>query len=374
LQYFVTRKTKKSKARTLKGERNAILSTSVRACIFPLAIDDTFDGQPVVEFSRAIEETIKLTLPQVEAVHQKATRPVWDPPPKSSLSSKSGSSTLRRRVLPEILKARMKTVHHLCGNFMYGDLGLSDYLDGPEGDLEATMATSTREARIDMGPKEARRQLLEASKSNWRDSVRIMALVDKLMPLEADKNQGKVLVYDEFLQTLDVVSNALRAKGIRFYELNGHMTLGDRDTVLRKYTDPEDPVKVMLCTIQCGGLGLTLTVANYVFILTPRWNPSMDKQTIARANRVGQKRQVYVWHFYSNNSIERHVQRVRKKKEKKVKLVLHRDGVPQALRTRMYNWDEMDFRRHVGPSAASLFNMLTIAAYQVAHQRQGGAK
>jgi SNF2 family DNA or RNA helicase len=301
----------------------------------------------VVEFSRAIEETIRLTLPRAEAVHQKTTKPIWDPPPRSSREGKDGPSKLKRRTLPEILKARMKVVHHLCGDFMYGDLGASDYLTGQDGDLESAFTISAREAKIENGPKEARKQLLEASKSNWKDSVRIKALVDKLIPLESDENQGKILIYDEFLQTLDVVSNALRAKGIRFYELNGHMTLAERDDVLRKYTDPENPVKVMLCTIQCGGLGLTLTVANNVFILTPRWNPSMDRQTIARANRVGQRRQVYVWHFHSENSIERHVQKVRKKKDKKVKLVLHRDGVPKALRARIHKWEENEFRRHV---------------------------
>jgi len=75
--YSVTRKPKKTKAKTLKGVRNAILSTSLRACFFPLAIDDTFNRGRLVEFSRHSVRNTKLTLPTAEAAHQKETRPIW---------------------------------------------------------------------------------------------------------------------------------------------------------------------------------------------------------------------------------------------------------------------------------------------------------
>jgi len=75
--YFVTKKPKKTKAKTLNGVRNAILSTSLRACFFPLAIDDTFNGGRLVEISRHSVGNTKLTLPTTEAAHQKETRPIW---------------------------------------------------------------------------------------------------------------------------------------------------------------------------------------------------------------------------------------------------------------------------------------------------------
>ncbi|KAI4690294.1 hypothetical protein J4E81_007446 [Alternaria sp. BMP 2799] len=75
--YFVTKKPKKPKTKTLKGVRNAILSTSIRTCFFPLAIDDTFNGGRLVEFSRHSVRNTRLTLPTAEAAHQKETRPIW---------------------------------------------------------------------------------------------------------------------------------------------------------------------------------------------------------------------------------------------------------------------------------------------------------
>jgi len=77
-EYFVSKRPKKSKARTLKGERSAILSTSLRACVFPLRIDDTFNGERLVEFSRAIENHTLVTISPLESAHQKDAKQLWD--------------------------------------------------------------------------------------------------------------------------------------------------------------------------------------------------------------------------------------------------------------------------------------------------------
>ncbi|KAH9870108.1 hypothetical protein J1614_007030 [Plenodomus biglobosus] len=345
--YFVTKKSTKSQARTLKGDRNAILSTSLRACIFPLAIDDTFDGVPVVAFARANITRITYTLPAIEATHQKTTKQIWDPATRKKYAASSISSDrLQKRRLPEILKARMKVVYYMCGDLSYGDCGASDYMGGNQ-DLEETLGASSCDRLIDMSAKEARKTLLNGTKKSWFEPPRIQKALEILSPLVSDQAEGKCLVYDEFLQTLDVFSNALRANKIKFLEVNDHMTQKQRDAVLRQFMIPDDPIWVLLITIQCGGLGLTLTEASNVFILTPYWNPSLDRQAIARANRIGQKRQVRVWEFCCNNSIEQYVDKAGKRKDKKAKLVLHHEGVPQALRERMMRWGEKEFRRHL---------------------------
>jgi len=75
-EYFVSKRPKKSKARTLKGERNAILSTILRACAIPLRIDDTFDGKQLVGLSRALENHTLVTLSPSESAYQKTGTPL----------------------------------------------------------------------------------------------------------------------------------------------------------------------------------------------------------------------------------------------------------------------------------------------------------
>ncbi|KAI4608596.1 hypothetical protein J4E83_009032 [Alternaria metachromatica] len=162
-------------------------------------------------------------------------------------------------------------------------------------------------------------------------------LPKQILSLHESKSEGKIIITDEFLQTLEVVSNALRATGIEFLEFNGHMSLKERDAMRERFNDPKDKVRVMLATIQCFGLGLTLVEATNMFILTPRWNPAINAQAASRINRIGQNRQVTIWTFYAHNSIERYIdrERERKKKKKKAVLTLDQKGVSERLRKRV---------------------------------------
>lgn len=49
---------------------------------------------------------------------------------------------------------------------------------------------------------------------------------------------------------------------------------------------------------------LNLTVANQVHIVEPQWNPSVEEQAVARAVRMGQKREVTIYRYVLQNTVE----------------------------------------------------------------------
>ena len=49
---------------------------------------------------------------------------------------------------------------------------------------------------------------------------------------------------------------------------------------------------------------LNLTVASYVHIVEPQWNPAVEEQAVARALRMGQTRPVTVVRYMVKRSIE----------------------------------------------------------------------
>ena len=46
---------------------------------------------------------------------------------------------------------------------------------------------------------------------------------------------------------------------------------------------------VFLISLKAGGVGLTLTEADYVFVLDPWWNPAVEAQAVDRTHRIGQR-------------------------------------------------------------------------------------
>ncbi|KZM19940.1 hypothetical protein ST47_g8888 [Ascochyta rabiei] len=190
---------KSSKAKTLKAHRNAILSTSLKAFVYPLQIDCTFDGKPVVQLQKAVRKQTGIFLKDKDSEYQDFTGYIWD---KGSGEAEAGFFMMGR-LLPEIQKACMKSVHTECGECEYTDFG----------------------DKYDIPPEhpDNRERLKAKAKKNWQSS-RINTLIKLLQP-----------------QTLDVVSNALKAFGIDLIEFNGHMSSGKRDAAIKQFQEPSDP-------------------------------------------------------------------------------------------------------------------------------------
>jgi SWI/SNF-related matrix-associated actin-dependent regulator of chromatin subfamily A3 len=62
---------------------------------------------------------------------------------------------------------------------------------------------------------------------------------------------------------------------------------------------------------------LNLTAANRVFIVEPQWNPSVEKQAVARALRLGQGQSVLVTRYVTNRTVE---QEMRSQQDRKLRL------------------------------------------------------
>lgn len=68
-------------------------------------------------------------------------------------------------------------------------------------------------------------------------------------------------------------------------------------------------IPVFLLTSQVGGLGLTLTAADRVIIVDPAWNPSVDNQSVDRAYRIGQRKNVVVYRLITCGTVEEKIYR-----------------------------------------------------------------
>ena len=69
-----------------------------------------------------------------------------------------------------------------------------------------------------------------------------------------------------------------------------------------------------LISLKAGGFGLNLTEADYVFLMDPWWNPATENQAIDRAHRIGQTKNVMVYRYVAEGTIEEKVLALQKKK------------------------------------------------------------
>jgi SNF2 family DNA or RNA helicase len=71
---------------------------------------------------------------------------------------------------------------------------------------------------------------------------------------------------------------------------------------------------VFLISLKAGGSGLTLTEADYVFVLDPWWNPATEAQAVDRTHRIGQDKTVTVYRLVAEGTIEEKVIELQQRK------------------------------------------------------------
>ena len=94
--------------------------------------------------------------------------------------------------------------------------------------------------------------------------------------------------------------------------LDGSTPLAKRKQMVEAFQHGE--AQVFFISLKAGGLGLNLTAANYVIHLDPWWNPAIEQQATDRAYRIGQKRNVTVYHLIAADTIEEKILRLHKTK------------------------------------------------------------
>lgn len=130
-------------------------------------------------------------------------------------------------------------------------------------------------------------------------SAKTNALVEQLQAIP----NHKALVFSQFTSYLKLIKEALEEAGIKTAYLDG--STRQRDQVVKEFS--EGDAQAFLISLRAGGTGLTLTAADYVFVMDPWWNPAVEEQAIDRAHRIGQKRPVNVYRLVAKGTIEEKV-------------------------------------------------------------------
>jgi SNF2 family DNA or RNA helicase len=140
----------------------------------------------------------------------------------------------------------------------------------------------------------------------------------------------KALVFSQWTKILDLLEPLCKARGIAIARLDGGTR--NRSEVVSQFQSAAGP-PVFLISLKAGGVGLTLTEADHVFLLDPWWNPAVEKQAGDRAHRIGQEKPVFIYRLIAENTVEEKILALQRKKAE---------------------WAEAFFENEEGPSTAPL--------------------
>ncbi|MCU1538647.1 MAG: SNF2-related protein, partial [Humibacillus sp.] len=176
-------------------------------------------------------------------------------------------------------------------------------LDDPEANRVAILAALTRLRQLALDPA-----LVDPAHADKATPAKVEFLVEQLRELAAEGHRA--LVFSQFTGFLRVVEAALTKAGLETAYLDG--STRDRQAVVDGFRQGE--AVAFLISLKAGGFGLTLTEADYVFVLDPWWNPAAEAQAIDRTHRIGQSRPVTVYRLVSAGTIEEKVVALQERK------------------------------------------------------------
>ena len=131
--------------------------------------------------------------------------------------------------------------------------------------------------------------------------------LDKLLR-ELQAGGHRALIFTQMTKVLDILEQFLNIHGHRYLRLDGATKIEQRQILTDRFNN-DSRILAFILSSRSGGLGINLTGADTVIFYDLDWNPAMDKQCQDRCHRIGQTRDVHIYRFVSEHTIESNILR-----------------------------------------------------------------
>lgn len=151
----------------------------------------------------------------------------------------------------------------------------------------------------------------EMKSSDMVSSIKREVLIEQIK--DAVDNGHKILVFTNFIKSIDNICEDLTREGIKHISMTGGTK--DRQGLVEKFQN-DKKCKVFVMTLKTGGVGLNLTAADTIFIYDPWWNKTAEDQAVDRSHRMGQDRTVFSYKLITKGTIEEKILKLQEEKSR----------------------------------------------------------
>ena len=110
---------------------------------------------------------------------------------------------------------------------------------------------------------------------------------------ERKDNGSQKIVFCHFRMEMRELKKRIETMGLKVAIVDGTVTGKERTNLLTS-----EVLDVLILQINTCCEGLNLQSFNEIYFVSPHWNPAVEDQAVARAHRIGQKKDVEVFRFY----------------------------------------------------------------------------
>jgi SNF2 family DNA or RNA helicase len=140
---------------------------------------------------------------------------------------------------------------------------------------------------------------------------------------DAVENGHKVLIFTNYIKSIESITADLKKRGIKYLEMTG--ATKDRQGLVNLF-QKDKKYKVFVMTLKTGGVGLNLTAADTIFIYDPWWNKTVENQAVDRAYRLGQDRTVFSYKLILKDTIEEKILKLQESKSQLLDNLISDEG------------------------------------------------
>ncbi|HDZ23909.1 MAG TPA: DEAD/DEAH box helicase, partial [Desulfobacteraceae bacterium] len=145
----------------------------------------------------------------------------------------------------------------------------------------------------------------------------------------------KIVVYSQFLKTLELMQSHLKDQQIGHTILTGSSR--NRGKIIEQFNNDPD-CRVFLGSLKAGGMGIDLVGGSVVIHYDRWWNAAREDQATDRVHRIGQVRGVQVFKLVTEGTLEEKISAIIEKKRNLMESIIKEDD---ANMLKLFSRDEL---------------------------------
>mmetsp|Transcript_44100 Transcript_44100/g.101816 ORF Transcript_44100/g.101816 Transcript_44100/m.101816 type:complete len:1218 (+) Transcript_44100:95-3748(+) len=174
--------------------------------------------------------------------------------------------------------------------------------------------------------------------------------------LRSDMEAGRrAVVFSQWTSFLDLIQGSLDGAKIPWKRFDGSLSVPERKERVTWLSAPvegaeEAEGRVLLVSLKAGGVGLNLVAACRLYLLDLWWNPAVEEQAIQRVHRIGQTKEVHVYKFVVDDSMDAGILELQKAKARLFEQAVSSGSTTEAVTKLSLS----DLRRLFSPGKSAL--------------------